>query len=234
MFTVVLLCALSLPAPAASHGLTVRAGVLLKDGKPYRGMGINAVALADDILAKGESATRSFDAIRYLGAHHIPFIRFWASYFDNWKPYREDPARYWRNMDLLVAACEKAHVGLVPTLFWNVWKIPLHFGEFKSAWLDEDSQTRRFAAQYTREFVTRYRHRHAVWIWEFANEDNLEWDLPNAIAQLPEGRKDNRNIVRSYMGTLAERTFARQVRSLDSRRPISSGCLLYTSDAADE
>lgn len=219
-----LLCTLCLPAWPASHGLVVSHGQLLKDGKPYRAMGLNAVSLADEILEKGEAATRSFQSIQYLGAHHIPFIRFWASYFDNWKPYREDSRRYWHNMDLLVAACEKAHVGLVPTLFWNAWNIPFQFQEFRSAWLDDESQTRRFIAQYTREFVTRYRNRRSVWIWEFANEDNLAWDLPNAITVLPDGRKDNRNIVHSYMGTLAERTFARQVRMLDRwQRPISSG-----------
>ena len=88
------LCTLSFPAHAASRGLTVTNGVLLKDGKPYRACGINAVAaLADDILAKGEGATQSFRAIEYLGSKKIPFIRFWASYFDNWKPYQEDPHR---------------------------------------------------------------------------------------------------------------------------------------------
>src|ERR1700693_3920713 len=97
----VLCCALASP-PAllpASSGVTVSDGVLLKDGKPYRACGINAVDLADDILAKGEAATESFRAIEYLGSKHVPFIRFWASYFDNWKPYQDDRARYWHNMD---------------------------------------------------------------------------------------------------------------------------------------
>ena len=219
----VLLCGILLAPAALGAGLTVRDGVLLKDGKPYRAMGINAVGLADEILAKGKGALRSFQAIEYLGRRHVPFIRFWASYFDNWKPYREDPQRYWQNMDLLVEACEKAGVGLAPTLFWNPWEIPFQFGEFRPAWLDDESQTRRFVDRYTREFVRRYRGRRAVWIWEFANEDNLEWDLPNAMSFLPEGRKDNRNIVRSAMGMLAERTFARNVRKVDRRRPISSG-----------
>jgi len=220
-----LLCIAATPpaALAAQRGLTVRGGVLLKDGKPYRAVGINAVALADDILAKGEAAAQSFRAIQYLGDKKIPFIRFWASYFDNWKPYYEDPKRYWHNMDLLVAACEKAHIGLVPTLFWNAWTVPFYFGEFRSAWLDEDSKTRAFARQYTREFVSRYKNRRTVWIWEFANEDNLAWDLPNALTFLPQARRDSRNIVRSYMGILTERTFAREIRKIDHTRPISSG-----------
>ena len=211
-------------AQQAQHtGFTVKDGVLLRDGKPYRAFGINVASLADDILAKGEGATESLAAIQYLGERRVPFIRFWASYFDNWKPYRQNPEQYWRNMDLLVAACEKAHVGLVPDLFWSVWNVPYAFGEFRSAWLDPESETRKFMQQYVREFVTRYAGREIVWFWEFSNENNLNWDLPNSITLLPEGRKDNRNIVRSYTGILAERAFAEEVRKYDATRPISSG-----------
>jgi hypothetical protein len=225
LFAAILLLALASPPAVlpASRGVTVSDGILLKDGKPYRACGINAVGLADDILAKGEAATQSFQAIAYLGSKNVPFIRFWASYFDDWKPYRDDRARYWHNMDLLVAACEKAHVGLAPTLFWNAWNLPFHFQEFRSAWLDEDSRTRKFAHEYVHEFVSRYRRRPSVWLWEFANEDNLEWDITNAMNFLKDGHKDNRNLVRSYMGTLVERTFAREVRSADRQHPISSG-----------
>jgi hypothetical protein len=186
-------------------------------------MGINAASLADDILAKGEAATANFAAIEYLGQKKIPFIRFWASYFDNWKPYRQEPAQYWHNMDLLIAACEKAHVGLVPTLFWAVWNVPYQFGEFRSAWVDPESQTRLFMQQYVRDFIGRYGKRDIIWFWEFSNENNLTWDLPNSITILPDGRKDNRNIVRSYIGILAERAFAEEVRKYDPVRPISSG-----------
>jgi len=186
-------------------------------------MGINAASLADEILAKGEDATANLAAIQYLGQRKVPFIRFWASYFDNWKPYRQDPAQYWRNMDLLIYTCEKAHVGVVPTLFWAVWNLPYQFGEFRTAWVDPESQTRLFMQQYVREFVTRYGKRDVVWFWEFSNENNLSWDLPNSITILPEGRKDNRNIVRSYVGIVAERAFAEEVRKYDPVRPISSG-----------
>jgi hypothetical protein len=207
----------------AQRGLTVHDAVLFRDGKPFRAIGINVAALADDILASGEDATESIAAIRYLAEKKVPFIRFWASYYDNWKPYREDPERYWRNMDILVAACEKANVGLVPDLFWSVWNVPYDFNEFRSAWLDPESETRKFMQRYVREFLTRYRERDIVWLWEFSNENNLSWDLPNSIATLPEGRKDNRNIVRSITGILAERAFAEEVRKYDSARPISSG-----------
>ena len=169
------------------------------------------------------SDLESFAAIEYLGQKKVPFIRFWASYFDNWKPYRQDPQQYWRNMDLLVAACEKAHVGIVPTLFWTVWNVPYQFGEFRSAWLDPESETRKFMQQYVGEFVSRYAKRDIVWFWEFSNENNLSWDLPNSITLLPDGRKDNRNIVRSYTGMLAERAFAQEVRKWDPVRPISPG-----------
>ena len=74
----VLACTLALcPAQPVRHaGFSVKDGVLLRDGKPYRAMGINVASLADDILAKGQAATESFAAIEYLGQKKIPFIRF--------------------------------------------------------------------------------------------------------------------------------------------------------------
>jgi hypothetical protein len=98
------------------------------------------------------------------------------------------------------------------------------FDEYACDWADDQSQTRRFAERYTREFVTRYRSRPIFWFWEFSNENNLGWDLPNAMEFLPEKQRDARNIARYYVGRLAIRAFADEVRRHDPSRPISSGC----------
>jgi len=209
---------------AVRPGPMVVDGKLVRDGKPFRAFGLNVRDLADDVLDQGEAATASFDCLRFLGEQKVPFIRFWASYFNNRKKYLADPERYWRNMDLLVDAAEKAGVGLAPTLFWDSWHVGETFDEYCCDWADPDSQTRRFADRYTREFVSRYRDRPIVWLWEFSNENNLMWDLPNAMEFLPEGRKDARNVARFYVGRVAIRSFGQTVRSLDAVRPISSGC----------
>jgi len=223
-----LLAAALVPSPCCaaappSRGLCVRNGQLLKDGRPFRAIGINVTDLADDILDRGEAATKSFAAIRYLGQKKVPFIRFWASYFYNHSRYLKNPARYWHNMDLLVSACERAGLGIAPSLFWNDWALPAELGEFRYAWADEDSKTRRYMRRYVHEFVSRYGKRKCVWLYEFSNENNLAWDLPNAMEFLPEGQKDARNFARSYIGTMGIRAFARAVRRDDQLHPITSG-----------
>jgi len=211
-------------APTNALTLTVREGKLYRDGKPFRAFGLNVRDLADDVLDKGLEAKESFACIRWLGEKKVPFIRFWGSYFNDRRKYLENPERYWRNMDLLVEACEKANVGLAPTLFWDSWGVCFVFDEYACDWADDQSQTRRFAERYTREFVTRYRSRPIFWFWEFSNENNLGWDLPNAMEFLPEKQRDARNIARYYVGRLAIRAFAEEVRRHDPSRPISSGC----------
>lgn len=211
-------------AVPVAPGPVVKDGKLLREGRPFRAFGMNVRDLADDILDQGEAAAASFDCLRFLGEQRVPFIRFWASYFNNRRKYLADPERYWRNMDLLVAAAERAGVALAPTLFWDSWNVSWNFEEYCCDWADPDSQTRKFADRYTREFVNRYKDRPIVWLWEFSNENNLMWDLPNAMDFLPEGRKDARNIARFYVGRLAIRSFGLTVRELDPVRPISSGC----------
>ena len=209
---------------AEPGGLTVRNGQLLRAGRPFAAYGLNVRDLADEILDKGEAATDCFAALRVIGEHKVPFIRFWASYFDNRRKFLADPERYWRHMDLLVAAAERAGVGLAPTLFWDSWKVPWTFDEFCLDWGDQASKTRAFAQRYTRDFLTRYRGRPVFWFWEFSNENNLMWDLPNGLEFLPKDRKVARNLATREVGEASIRLFGETVRELDATRPISSGC----------
>ncbi|MBI2301147.1 MAG: DUF4038 domain-containing protein [Armatimonadetes bacterium] len=221
---VLLLFALTCSAGAADGGLTVRDGQLLRDGKPFRAFGLNVRDLADDILDKGDAATDSFACLKWLGEQKVPFIRFWASYFSDRQKYLADPETYWRHMDLLVDAAEQAGVGLAPTLFWDSWNVPWGFGEHCRDWGDETSRTREFMERYVSEFVTRYRGRQAVWFYEFSNENNLMWDLPNTMEFLPENQRVEANIARWQVGRESIAAFGRAVRALDPERPISSGC----------
>jgi len=213
----------SLFAADSTIGLTVKDGVLLKDGRPFRAFGINVVSVADEILEKGEGAADCFAAIEFIGRKRIPFIRFWASYFQNIKPYLTDPEKYWRNMDLLVNACEEANVGLAPTLHWTLLGVPGQLDEYKYQLLDHESKSYEYVMRYTREFVARYRDRPHVWFWELTNECNLMWDLPNVLDFLKGKNRDRRNVVHFYTTELLARDFGRLLRGLDPTRPISSG-----------
>ncbi|MCC7495569.1 MAG: cellulase family glycosylhydrolase [Fimbriimonadaceae bacterium] len=209
---------------AATPVVTVQDGQLRRDGRPYRAFGLNVRDLADRVLDEGPAAQASFDCLRWLGQQQVPFIRFWASYFNNRAKYLANPAQYWERMDLLVAAAEQANVGLLPTLFWCNWDVPWDHGESRLDWGRADSQTRAFAARYTREFIERYRDRPIVWIYEYANESNLAWDLPNWQQFLPAERRIDANAATAAVGQAALQWFGSEVRRLDPRRPISSGC----------
>jgi endo-1,4-beta-mannosidase len=85
--------------------------------------------------------------------------------------------------------------------------------------------------QYVSEVVGRYRHERAIWAWELGNEYSLGADLPNAAEHRPP--------VQLNLGTAASRSaeddlthemvvtacaeFAKAVRALDSKRPITTG-----------
>jgi hypothetical protein len=85
--------------------------------------------------------------------------------------------------------------------------------------------------QHVNEVVGRYLHERAIWAWELGNEYSLGADLPNAAEQRPP--------VHLGLGTAAARSaeddlthemvvtacaqFAKAVRALDSKRPITTG-----------
>ena len=162
---------------------------------------------------------------------------FWPA--DN-QLYRTDRKAYFRLLDRVVRAAERAGIGLVPSLFWNPATVPDIVGEPFSAWGDRDSRTRRFMRRYTREVVKRYRGSPAIWIWEFGNEYNDYIDLPDqprfrpsVAPQLgtPPSRSAKDRLDMPGLLTAYEE-FARLVRHLDPTRLISGGNDITRENAA--
>ena len=220
-------------APAAGPGLTVNAkGILLRAGRPYRGIGVNYFnAFYRTLLTPGDTSYEAgFGTLHGLG---IPFCRmmgggFWPT---EQRLYHDDPHEFFRRFDAVVRSAERNHVGLIPSLFWNESTVPDLVGEPVSAWADPKSRTRAYMRGYVRDVVGRYRHSPAVWGWEFGNEFNLSAALPNAV--------ENRPQVAPALGTPASRSardemtyadiraafaaFAKEVRRYDPDRLISTG-----------
>jgi hypothetical protein len=225
-----------------ARGLSVSPkGILLKDGAPYRGVGVNYFDVFLQLLKEPADRTLEYD-FEQLANAGIPFIRFAASGFwpkDN-DLYRKDKASYFERLDRVVRAAEAAGIGLIPTLFWHFATVPDMSGEPVSAWGDPKSRTHRFMRRYTREVVRRYRGSSAIWAWEFGNEWNDHIDLP------PRARY--RASVVPELGTPAARTeaddlklemlvtdyaeFAKEVRRHDPYRAISAGSNLTRASAA--
>lgn len=217
----------------AQLGLQVDSnGVLTKDGKPYRGIGVNYFNAFHRTLAnpKDTSYREGFKTLSEMG---IPFARicgggYWAVDF---KQYRDDSASYFERLDGLVKAAEEYKIGLIPSFSWFIAGVPDLVGEPVSAWGDPKSKTMDFMRKMVRDFVTRYRNSPALWGWEFGNEFSLYADLPNAA--------DHRPLISPTFGTPATRSekdqltykmirtafveFAKEVRKYDKDRAVISG-----------
>jgi endo-1,4-beta-mannosidase len=207
-------------------------GAILKDGSAWRGIGINYFSAFNRLIQNGDDAS-SFSGLEVLAKHKIPFIRFACCGFwpNEWNLYRNNKNEYFRRMDSFVAEARKRNIGLIPSLFWYDACIPDVVGEPRNQWGNPKSKTIAFMRQYVKEVVGRYLHERAIWAWELGNEYSLGADLPNAAEHRPPVHLD--------LGTAAARSaeddlthemivtacaeFAKAVRALDSKRPITTG-----------
>jgi Cellulase (glycosyl hydrolase family 5) len=207
-------------------------GSVLKEGKLYRGIGVNYFDCFLRTLKSGEDT--SYDAgLATLAEKGIPFARFCATGFwpRDMELYRSDRAEYFRRLDGVVKAAEKHGVGLIPSLFWLSSCVPDLVGEPMEEWANPKSKTQAWMREYVHEVVTRYRDSPAIWAWEFGNEYSLGANLPNA--------KEHRAAVHPTLGTATARSerddltfdilraaftaFATEVRKSDGRRLILTG-----------
>lgn len=159
----------------AALGLTNDGGKLLRNGKPYRGMGCNFY----DVLDHREVRAR-FRTLKNAG---VPFIRFDFGTFypgrsdkEGWRVYLADRAKWHGVRDTLVAEAEECGIGLIPSLFWRLRTIPELMSQVHGLNLDlldwsvPRGRSRTFAFDVTHETVDRYKASPAIWGWEMGNE----------------------------------------------------------------
>lgn len=228
-------CALvaSLLPAGTPPGLTVaRDGLLLKQGKPFRAIGVNYFNAFYRTL-RNPADTSYREGFAQLAQRDIRLVRFMACGFwpSDWKLYFEDKAAYFALLDGVVRAAEEHGIGLIPCLFWHSATVPDLVGEPRSEWGNPKSKTHALMRQYVSEVVTRYRRSPAIWGWEFGNEYNLDADLPNAAQHrpktapklgTPEKRSERDDLTHDAI-TIAFAAFAREVRRHDRHRIISTG-----------
>jgi hypothetical protein len=227
-----LLLAAASAAPATRPPLTSAGGAVLRNGPPYRAIGINYFDVFYHLLSD-PGDTAFIEDFRKLRESGIPFVRFAANGFwpkDN-RLYFEDKEAYFALLDRVVRAAEDNGLGLVPTLFWNIATVPDLVGEPLSAWGDPHSRTCKFMRTYTEEVIGRYRASPAIWMWEFGNEYNDQADLPHSARFRPKtvpergtpSARSERDDLSSAMLIKAYKEWASTVRKLDPNRLISSG-----------
>lgn len=214
-------------------GLSIgEGGVILKDGKPIRALGVNYMDAFSRCLENPED-TSYRAGFETLATHGIPFVRlqFGGFYAINWSLYQSDPDRYFALMDGVVKAAEESGVGLIPSLFWWVAGVPDVVGEPLNRWADPASKTQAFMRTYIQQVVSRYVNSPAIWAWELGNEYSLAVDLPNAADVRPpvgaslgapatRGPEDD---LSAEMVRAASTAFAAEIRKIDATRPITTG-----------
>jgi Cellulase (glycosyl hydrolase family 5) len=162
---------------AGSDPLSVSSGVLTKDGKPYRTIGINYYDAFTRYLENGDTSyLAGFQKLENAG---IPFIRFNVLPNDsNRAYYMNNPTVLYTALDKFVADAQTYNIGLIPDVYWNWWTIPDIKGEPYDAWGNSSSQTRIFGASFAQALSTRYASNPTIWVWEMSNEYNLQVDNP--------------------------------------------------------
>jgi cellulase (glycosyl hydrolase family 5) len=221
------------PQVASLPGLSVAPdGALLRNGVPYRGVGVNYTdAFLRPLRHPGDESYR--DDFRKLAANHIPFARIIACGFfpRDYQLYLKDKENYFKLLDGVVQAAEESNVGLIANLFWSNTAVPDLVGEPRNQWGNSQSKTRQFMRTYIREVVSRYVNSPAIWGWEFGNECNLSLDNPNAWrnmrpvnARLGMTRSrgaDDTFTTETFTSALSD--FARTVREIDGHRMLLTG-----------
>ena len=231
---------LVLPARAASPGLSVQNGALVKDGQPYRGIGANYFSLFQRLLKNPDDAS-GFSNLTALAQAHVPFVRFMCTGF--WpvdqQLYLTNRAAYFARLDRVVRSAETNGIGLIPSLFWHAAMVPDLVGEHMDELGNPQSKSIAFIRRYTEEVVTRYKDSPAIWGWEFGNEYNLACDLPNAAKFRPPvwpglgtaTNRTERDELKFAQVRVAYGAFAETVRRCDRTRVLISGNSVPRSSA---
>ena len=213
-------------------GLYVRDGVLMREGKPYLGVGANYFSLFSRILQdpNDTSSLANLVALRRAG---VPFVRFMGCGFwpaDN-RLYLADREEFFRRLDRVVLTAEASRIGLIPSLFWHTATVPDMMNESLDQLGVDESRSIEFIRHYTEDVVQRYRTSPAIWAWEFGNEYNLGCDLPNGHLHRPPivprlgtaDKRTERDELKIEQLQVAFDAFARSVRKWDARRAILTG-----------
>ena len=212
------------PQPMALRlpGLWQTNGVLFKGAEPYRGVGANYFDLFLRVLHEPTNST-SLDGLGQLGRAGIPFVRFALAYNDaDWKIFLDQREEFFRRLDSMVQAAERANVGLIPSFFWSFMSFPDLSNEPRDQWGNPGSKTSALMRQIVGAIVERYKNSAALWAWEFGNEANLLADLPNA-AQYRKPGGNERDDLTSQVMVVMLREFAKEVRRHDAHRLIIAG-----------
>lgn len=119
------------PSFGSQLGLSVGPdGVLMKDGKNYRGIGLNYFDLFSRTLERPEDNS-SLSNLSALALAEVPFVRFMCGGY--WpaeqRIYLTNRTMFFERLDRVVRSAETNRIGLTPSLFWHFATVPDLMGE---------------------------------------------------------------------------------------------------------
>lgn len=202
----------------ASLGLTVDSrGVLIRNGAPYRGVGVNYYDAFLRTLRNPDDVSYR-EGFAQLGAHGIPFARIAAGGYTgkDLQLYLTNREAYFQKLDAVIQSAEKSNVGLIASVFWSIAAVSEAVHEPRERWGDGQSETRKFMRRYTQDVVSRYAHSPAIWGWEFSCELSLPFNLGRG-----QGRADRTLTYETFRSAALD--FAQVVRKIDSHRMLLTG-----------
>jgi len=211
-------------------------GTLLKDGRPYRGIGVNYFDAFIRTLDNPEDVSYR-EGFAQLAKRNIPFARFAACGFwaNHMKQYQHDREGYFKRLDAVIASAQENGIGLIPTLFWYYACVPDLVGEPMEQWGNPESKTIAFMREYIKDVVLRYKNNPTIWAWEMGNEYLLETDLgagdndpvqfrPWILSEFgtPTSRSERDDITFEQV-IVAYDEFAKVLKEIDPDRPLITG-----------
>lgn len=141
--------------------------------------------------------------------------------------WRRDRAAYWKIVDQMMADLRDNGLQVIPSFVWNLRQVPAMAGETVTDLIaNPSSESSRLLQEYVAEFAQRYRAHPALLFYEIGNEMNLHADLDLVKRCVStEGRKSCGawgNYSTEEMIAFTKR-IAATIRTIDAKRPISSG-----------
>ena len=210
--------------PVKPQFLKVYGTRLTLGGKTYRNIGANIPDLFLKFL-NGQDA----DAIASLRRADDAGIRCVRCFGGSWGPdeltiFDKEPARWLGAFDRMLAACNTAHITVVPSLLFNIQQIPDYIRKTSGKeervveFLTPGSLSNNFAVKYVTTMVSRYKDDPRVLFWEIGNEYNLEADLSFQLKNLPDNQLPTSDHIRSFLIQIGS-----LIKRMDRHHLVTSG-----------
>lgn len=213
-------------------------GTLMKDGKPFYGVGVNYFGLINGNMKNHWDVSSSLRSLETLASYDVRVIRFnLAVYWGrDWKYVIDEEESYFNAVDAVVEKAEELNIGLIPCIFWGC--VPDYYSEpLGTGYKTDKTKTMKFIESFTEKVVRRYADSSALYAWEYSNETLLSCDwmeLSTLEGQVrPDGTpRDKNDLLSSEYYKTALALFSETVTRCDPyHRIIGSGDAEYRESA---